>query len=438
MLAQRLFLRIYLTLLASLLIFAAATLGLFYLTRDTSQVTRQRVIAEQIASQLEAYPARSPQQAQILAQWSRDWRADLALYDRDGQRLISTGRMPPRLPERLREQPSFFHRLIAPPARHQLVSLNQGQYLLYRARGRPTPPTRGPTLTLSFLGGLLILLLSLAAMAYPLTSRLTRRLEQLSQHVSQWGQGALHLRLPERALQGDDEIAQLARQFDQSAARIEQLIQANKSLLAQASHELRTPLTRIRMQLALIEPLIDHDQQAAFMQREQAIDRNLKELNQLIDQVLLNSRLEAGQPIEPTQRLNLSQLIQLECQHYPEVRVWLPEKAIYFEGQADLLRRLLRNLLDNAYQHGQPPVSVNLQQMPDQLLLTVTDQGEGIPKNEETRIFEPFVKLSTESRGSGLGLALVRGIVQAHHGQLNLVRTVKGTCFQITLPHQND
>src|SRR5690606_10293708 len=119
----------------------------------------------------------------------------------------------------------------------------------------------------------------------PIIRRLLQRLEQLERSVQRFGEGDLSVRVPE---QGHDEVARLSRQFNAAAVRIQALVQSHKSLLANASHELRSPLTRIRMGLELLQG------GAAPPAARAEIERNIAELDQLVDEILLASRLDAG------------------------------------------------------------------------------------------------------------------------------------------------
>ncbi len=141
-----------------------------------------------------------------------------------------------------------------------------------------------------FVWMLLLVGLAVAIGVYPIVRKLTQRLESLQQGVQRWGEGDLAVRMPE---QGQDEVADLSRQFNAAAQRIQNLMSSQqlllasqKSLLANASHELRSPLTRIRMGLEFMGAT---DNESV----KQEIARNIAELDQLIDEILLASRLDA-------------------------------------------------------------------------------------------------------------------------------------------------
>jgi len=201
-------------------------------------------------------------------------------------------------------------------------------------------------------------------------------------------------------------VAQLAGSFNRAAQRIEELVGAHKSLLANASHELRTPLARIRMALELGKD-----------RRE--IERDIAELDTLIDEILLASRLDATRSLETVEEVDLLALAAEEAARYD---VEVNGEPAVMRGDARLLRRAIRNLLENARRHGAPPIKVSVRKNE----IRVCDGGAGVPPAERERIFEPF----NSRRGTGLGLALVRQIARRHGGDARC----EGNCFVITLP----
>ncbi|MBU3740188.1 MAG: two-component sensor histidine kinase, partial [Rhodoferax sp.] len=223
----------------------------------------------------------------------------------------------------------------------------------------------------------------------------------------------------------------------------EQLLASQKSLLASASHELRSPLARIRMSLELM----GGDSSPSLRQE---ISRNIAELDQLIDEILLASRLDAREAdlgtVEP---VDLVGLVAEECARAGAEFDWQPPSptdrsaaaapaVLPVQGVAKLLRRLVRNLLDNARRHGAGDVSVSLRAVQGQAELRVADRGPGVPPALRERIFEPFFRLpgATERDGGvGLGLALVRSIALRHGGSVSCVeRPGGGACFVLRLP----
>jgi len=280
-----------------------------------------------------------------------------------------------------------------------------------------------------------------AALAlYPVVRRLTKRLEGLQQGVQRWGDGDLSVRV---LVQGDDEVADLSQRFNAAAARIEGLMASQKSLLANASHELRSPLARIRMGLELIEvPTAD----AAMRQRtRQEILRNMAELDQLIDEILLASRLDAREAdLGTVEAVDLVGLCAEECARVGAA-LDVPEglHTLEVRGVGKLLRRMVRNLLENAVRYGavaghEDDVVLSLRPEEGSPVLRVCDRGPGVPLEYRDRIFEPFFRLpgASERSGSvGLGLALVKSIAERHGWTVVCeARAGGGACFVMQMP----
>ena len=276
--------------------------------------------------------------------------------------------------------------------------------------------------------------LAVALGTYPIVRRLTRRLENLQKGVEQWGTGNLSARVAE---QGNDEVTYLAQRFNHAAAQVEQLVTSHKSLLANASHELRSPLTRIRMGLELMG-----NSPSPAMKAE--ISRSVGELDQLIDEILLASRLDAKEAdlgtVEP---VDLTGLASEECARVDaQLELGPHPQRIVVPGIAKLLRRVLRNLLENARRYGTSDIEVALStdtaSTGTWVCVSVSDRGPGVPPDLRERIFEPFYRLpgaSEREGGVGLGLSLVRSIVQRHGGQVRCDdREGGGARFVVRLP----
>lgn len=328
-----------------------------------------------------------------------------------------------------------------------------------RPPGTPAPFIRPP---FGFGWMLAVVAFAVALGAYPIIRRLTVRLESLQRGVERWGAGDLSTRLQ---VDGRDEIAFLARRFNFAAERIETLMESHKSLLANASHELRSPLARIRMSLELLEtpaaatPGTDAARRAAAaLAAQDEIKRSITELDQLIDEILLASRLDARQAdAEPFELVDLTGLAAEEC-----ARVGAELDANMAGGDSDgpsvtvngsprLLRRLIRNLLENARRYGRGEIGLVLSQTAAApagsraspaarpiAVIAVNDRGPGVPPEQRERIFEPFYRLpgaSEREGGVGLGLALVKSISERHRGSVRCeARPGGGASFIVELP----
>jgi signal transduction histidine kinase len=271
----------------------------------------------------------------------------------------------------------------------------------------------------------LLLGLIVGVVAYPLVRRLTKRLERLQRGVESLGAGDQSARVP---IEGRDEVASLAASFNRAAERIEALVGAHKTLLANASHELRTPLARIRMATELMK-------ESADPKRKAGLDQDIAELDLLIDEILLASRLDAVVELDASEEVDLLALAGEECARYANVQ--LDGESALVRGDARLLRRLLRNLLENAQRHGLPPTRVHIAKTRDAARIVVSDQGAAIPAGQRERLFEPFYRRagSNNNVGAGLGLALVRQIAGHHRGTVEVAATSEDrNSFVVTLP----
>ena len=351
------------------------------------------------------------------------------------------------------------------------VTTKDGQtlHMLLPRPQRPPGPMDNPMGRLTFVFGFGWMLglvgLAVALGSYPIIRRLTLRLESLQSGVERWGAGDLSTRLN---VDGNDEVAFLAQRFNQAAQRIETLLNSHKSLLANASHELRSPLARIRMSLELIAPSFDTSHTTrpaegdplagagpalpasappAVHPHVQEISRSISELDQLIDEILLASRLDVKQAnhefIEPFELLDLTGLAAEECARAnAELGTSVTGQSLLVRGSPRLLRRLMRNLLENAKRYGRGDVTLELTQpqagSQTMTVIAVHDRGPGIPAAQRERIFEPFYRLPGASEGEGsvgLGLALVKSISERHGGTVRCeARPGGGATFVVELP----
>jgi signal transduction histidine kinase len=332
-----------------------------------------------------------------------------------------------------------------------LVRMQDGQ-MVHMHLPRP-PPALWNRAPFGFFWTLALVAVAVALATYPIIRTLTRRLERLQSGVQQWGEGDLSIRIPEA---GQDEVAFLAKRFNTAARRIETLVKSQdallasqKSLLANASHELRSPLTRIRMGLELMG---ESSAPAPAFRRE--IERNIAELDQLIEEILLASRLDAREAdLGTVESVDLIGLTAEECARVGvELAVQLvpdpslgpsgasSREGLQVQGVAKLLRRVVRNLLENARRYGAGKITVTLSKIPGQAVIRVCDGGPGVPESLQERIFEPFYRLpgATERDGGvGLGLALVKSIAVRHGGTAYCENQPQGgACFVVTLPLQ--
>lgn len=265
---------------------------------------------------------------------------------------------------------------------------------------------------------------------YPLARGITRRLERLQKTAEAWSLGSLSVRAP---VAGSDEIASLGRALNHAAERVDDLLRKQKRLLASASHELRSPLARLQMALSLLDSATPERR----VQLLEAAENDVSELNGLIEDLLLTARAEQP-PTRELCHLDLVSLVQAEAQraHLP----FVASAAATVEGDAAMLRSLLRNLIENAQRHGGgSDVTVTLSVSDGSARVAVEDRGPGVPLNHAERIFEPFYRPQGHDEGRdhgvGLGLALVRQIATHHRGTARYEpRPGGGSSFVVEFP----
>lgn len=382
-----LFLKVYLTLLASLALVAIASGIFMHLGQDEDEgwgARRERFVAAMLPAGADASALQS-----TLARLAEAFDADLALYGADKSLIASAGEP---LPADILQRPR------RPDRKFMVVRLSDGRTVAARMH-EPWRAGRNPLAYLALIAALI------GVVAYPVVRHLTRRLERLRRGVDSWGSGALATRVAD---DGSDEVAAVARSFNKAADHVERLLAAHRSLLANASHELRSPLARLRMAIDLYEETGDQGTKSEIV-------RNLGELDTLVEEILLASRLDHLDELDHAEPVDLLGLAAEEGARSGVAVSGTPETV---PGDPRLLARLVRNLVQNALRHGAPPVEVKVKKEGGKVRLSVRDHGQGVPQDEKARVFEPFYRPSgrAESAGGwGLGLALVRQIA-GHHG----------------------
>ncbi|WP_352336969.1 sensor histidine kinase [Psychrobacter sp. 16-MNA-CIBAN-0192] len=369
------FARLFASVMLALILFAVAMVLLTQLVHDKDSGIRSEVVATQILGQIDPFlhelntsvsNNNRLQSRFMLAVVKKSFdifdeslQAKMGLYDNEGNLLMQTDNSD--FPVNLPALPSLFSRVFpsladTPPTQQAQVYSSTGYTLLYESRLPPKKPVLSAALNL--FTGTLLLLLIMAGVLWWIARSMTWRINQMSRQMTQLGDGDFTVRVNAR---GNDEIALLARGFNQAAQKIEHLVNANNLLLAHASHELRTPITRIRLQIEMMDMLagaMPEDTKAKFDKRAQAINRDLSGLNDLVESILLVSRLDAGHVLQQIERMDIYDLVNQERQHYPEATL-LGERLV-IEGQPLMLTHLIRNLLNNAMLHGEPPITILL------------------------------------------------------------------------------
>ncbi len=411
---RRLATQIHATIVAVLALFAVLLGAAWWHGPGVREEARLAEGVAETAGEILPGPERTPAELQsALERLAPRFGVDAAVFSAAGERLAWVGAPLPLPPDGgLRRHWVSLHGRVLFSAR-----LPDGRRLV---AARPRPDWR-------HLGGVAttvgLLAFAVAVGAWPLVRRLTQRLERLRRRVEDLGRGDLAARAP---VEGRDEVADLARSFNRAADRIQHLVEAQRRQLAFASHELRSPLARLRVSLEML---------AGDPALKARAERDVGELDALIGELLEASRLEALGKADRDEPVDLLGLVAEEA---ARVQATAEGEPVLVQGDARLLRRLVRNLFENARRHAAGAgVLARVEGVGAGARLTVADRGPGVPEAERQRIFEPFYRPpgAPETGASyGLGLALVRQIARAHGGDVRcLPRDGGGTAFEVTL-----
>jgi signal transduction histidine kinase len=234
-----------------------------------------------------------------------------------------------------------------------------------------------------------------------------------------------------------DEIHRLAVTLNGMLHRLESARVRQRAFVADAAHELRSPLTNMRTELEVSQRLPDTDWQALSHDLLTDVDR----LSRLVDDLLLLARSDdgGGRAVSaPFRSVDLGALVGTVTDRYPSVAYLRPAAPMEVTGEPDALGRVVGNLLDNAVRHAKSQVQITVGVQGNYRVITVTDDGPGIPEADRERVFDRFTRLddarARDAGGSGLGLAIVRELVRRHGGTVTLGDANPGLRVDVRLP----
>ncbi|MBN6038341.1 HAMP domain-containing histidine kinase [Amycolatopsis sp. 195334CR] len=287
----------------------------------------------------------------------------------------------------------------------------------------------------------LVVAVSAAAIALLTARRIQRPLRTAASAARRLGAGKLQTRLP---VHGHDELAELARSFNTMAGRLGESIDElrrkdvqQRRFVADVAHDLRTPLASL---VALTDSLSNPDHR----DRDRSVEllgTQIRRLSTLVEDLLEISRIDAGVADFRPEPIDLAELVADAAEMVPSSAGVTSEAAgdTTVQGDARRLHTIVRNLLSNAEHHGAPPVRVTIDgTAPEEVSVTVTDHGPGVPDELAAVIFDRFVRgdqARAYTEGSGLGLAIARENALMHDGRITVRdEPGAGAAFTLTLP----
>lgn len=254
--------------------------------------------------------------------------------------------------------------------------------------------------------------------------RMVRPIEQLTARVRRGAPAGL-------MLDRQDEVGDLSRAFSALTAALVEKSQNNQAFVADLTHEMKNPIAAIR---AVSEAIDDGSERYARLGR--VLGDASQRLDALVTSLLELARAEAGMPGEARELLDLAELVRTIVAARPDsARIQLTTAAVEVAGAPNRLHSVVSNLIDNACAFGgEGVVRVRVRATAALAVLEVEDQGPGLPANVLPRVFERFFTTRGERHGTGLGLALVKAIVEAHGGTVSVGTADVGAVFTVSLP----
>ena len=281
-----------------------------------------------------------------------------------------------------------------------------------------------------------------AVIVYVFTRRLVRPLQEIAQHAGSMARG---LPVPQISEVGARELRDLAVSFNHMSQQIQDTERIRRDFIANLSHELRSPMTNIQGFIqGITDGTIDQEEAKPYLD---IVLSETKRLNALIAGLFRLSQAESPESSLVMSHFDLCELVRLVAiTKLPQIEgkdleliTDFEEDSIFVKASRDHIEQVMINLLDNAikFTPSQGQIHVTIRKKgPDQVAVTVQDNGIGVLPEEKNRLFERFYKSDhahASGEGSGLGLAICKSILERHGQSIRLVDSVKGAAFEFTL-----
>jgi two-component system sensor histidine kinase CpxA len=306
-----------------------------------------------------------------------------------------------------------------------LLKANQTDYMLFLVAPKPGGNLR---LVRSEYPGIFIAFMTILSLGlcYLFVRGLLNPITQLRQASKRMATGEMGVRVGS-ASRRLDEIGQLGRDFNYMSVQVESLLNSQKRLLADISHELRSPLTRLQLSIGIALQQNESDMSANMLAALERIEKEARQIEDMIAQVLLLSRLDNQQAIQDLQTVSLEQVmtpiitdVQFEAEHNNKELSYQAEENIILHVEPQLFSSAIENILRNAIHYSNHLIKVSVSVQDKHIVWVIEDDGNGIEESQLGRIFEAFYRESTardrHSGGVGLGLAIARHAVAKHQG----------------------
>lgn len=443
---KSLFWKIFLSFWLSLLVFAGLS---FWITSQYLDSVRAQ--GEQLNPRQSYILHR--QQLEMIAQHQglsgvRDWLNELdkreaipyLLIDEQGNDLLERS-VPLRLKQRIERYESRWHERPRPHTRPVII---ENQHYLFLPDFQSITLGRLLHRPRVMLIPVLVALLVSGIACYLLARYLVSPITRLRKATQQIAEGNLAARVTPQLGNRQDELIELATDFDHMTERLQVLLNSHKQLLSDASHELRSPLARLQVALGIAQ----QRNPEAISNELQRIELEAERLNELIGQLLSLSRLDSQHQLD-TESVDIDRLMETivsdasyEANESDREVSLINHQTVTIEANPALLSSAFENVIRNAIRHTPPGTCIEIRYEIDdrqQLKISVCDQGPGIPEDMLKTVFDPFVRVSKarerQTGGYGLGLAIARRAIELHQGQIWAKNQhPQGLCINISLP----
>ncbi|RRV08623.1 HAMP domain-containing protein [Stutzerimonas xanthomarina] len=280
---------------------------------------------------------------------------------------------------------------------------------------------------------------------YLLVRQLEQRLSVLEGAATRIAAGNLETRVPDV---GTDSVGRLAAAFNGMARHLQRLLAVQREMVSAVAHELRTPVARLRFGLEMSAEAQTDEARRKYLE---GMDGDIDDLDALVDEMLVYSRLERGSPTLHFQQVDLGALVDQVIGELAPLRADVSvsrgecttaaDGSCWAEAEPQYLRRALSNLITNAMRHAESRVQVSFTIDGQTVRLEVDDDGPGVPEVDWEKVFTPFLRLDDSrtraSGGHGLGLSIVRRIIYWHGGRSQLGHSdLGGARFSLVWPRR--